>query len=244
LLTDALRGGNHLTRKEVAAVFASGGIEAEGMRLGYLVSHAELDGLICSGARKGSQHTYALLDERAPSAKSLPRDVALAELTRRYFTSHGPATVKDLRWWSSLTVADIATGIAMAGEALTSEVVDGVTYWSAPSAEPPTPGRSQVYLLQAFDEYTVAYSESKYVVDLSGDARVLTRERPVFNHVVLLDTQVAGHWKRTLTKRSVVVEAVLYKPFDDEQTRSLHEAADRHAEFLGRTAAEVMTRLR
>ena len=48
------------------------------MRLTYLVMHAELEGLICSGAMRGKQHTYALLDERAPAAKALARDEALA----------------------------------------------------------------------------------------------------------------------------------------------------------------------
>ena len=56
---------------------------------------AELDGIICSGARRGKQFTYALLDERAPQARMLDRDEALAELASRYFTSRGPATLQD-----------------------------------------------------------------------------------------------------------------------------------------------------
>ena len=33
-------------------------------------------------------------------------------------TSHGPATAKDLRWWSSLTLVDIARGVELAGDRL------------------------------------------------------------------------------------------------------------------------------
>lgn len=62
-----------------------------------MVMRAELDGLICSGAMKGKQHTYALLDERVPSTRRIDREEALAELIKRYFTSRGPATVKDIR---------------------------------------------------------------------------------------------------------------------------------------------------
>lgn len=91
------------------------GIEVDGLRLGFIMSHVELIGLVCSGARRGKQHTYALLSERAPDARVLDPDVALLELTLRYFTSHGPATVKDFNWWSSLRMADIRTGIEMAG---------------------------------------------------------------------------------------------------------------------------------
>ena len=63
--------------------------------------HAELDAVICSGGLNGKQQTYALLEERAPSAKSLDREEALAELTRRYFNSRGPVTVKDYARWSA-----------------------------------------------------------------------------------------------------------------------------------------------
>ena len=68
--------------------------------------HAELDGIICSGPRRGKQFTYALLEERAPHAKSLERGEALGELARLYFTGHGPATLGDLKWWSGLATDD------------------------------------------------------------------------------------------------------------------------------------------
>jgi hypothetical protein len=89
----------------------------------------------------------------------------------------------------------------------------------------------------------VAYSESKYVLDVSGAARSRPRDTVVFNHVVILDSQVAGHWKRTLKKDSVAIETALYTPFDDAQSRALQAAADRHGEFLGLTATVVRTEM-
>lgn len=106
LLVAALRGGRQLTRREVADVLAEQGVEAERFRLAYILMHAELKGLICSGAMDGKQHTYALLEERAPGARSLDREAALAELAMRYFTSRGPAMVEDLSRWASLTLSD------------------------------------------------------------------------------------------------------------------------------------------
>jgi hypothetical protein len=123
LLAGALRGGNQRTRKELGAVLEGAGVATDGFRLAYILMHAELNGLVCSGAPRGRQHTYALLDERA---ERRTRDEALAKLTLRYFTSHGPATAKDLRWWSSLTAADVATGLELVGSQLGREVVDGV----------------------------------------------------------------------------------------------------------------------
>src|SRR2546422_2911401 len=88
-ITTALRDGAHLTRRELAAVLKRAGIRAEGTRLAYIAMRAELDAIVCSGAMRGKQHTYALLDERIPKGKPLDREAALAELTRRYFTSRG-----------------------------------------------------------------------------------------------------------------------------------------------------------
>jgi len=62
-----------------------------------LLAHAELDGLICSGRVADGEHTYALMDQRAPAPRRLGRTEALAELALRYFTGHGPATERDQR---------------------------------------------------------------------------------------------------------------------------------------------------
>src|SRR5207245_5757651 len=63
IIAKALEGGAHLTRSELAVVLARGGIRAAGNRLAYIVMRAELDAIVCSGAMRGKQHTYALLDE-------------------------------------------------------------------------------------------------------------------------------------------------------------------------------------
>lgn len=244
LIADALADRNWLTRAQVAAALDRAGIVAERFRLAYILMYAELERVVCSGPLAGKQHTYARLDERAPGARSLDRDAALAEVTRRYFTSHGPATTKDFSWWSSLTLADIAAGLALVGDELESMDVDGVTYWWAPSAVyPPAPART-VQLLQPYDEYIVGYSQSKVLLDL--DCVTSTTSRPVagrYNGVIILDTQVAGHWKRTLTKNEVTVHAALYRPFDAAESQALQGAADGFGAFLGRAATVEMNRL-
>ncbi len=91
-----------------------------------MAMYAELEGVICSGPRREKQFTYALLSDRAPEARCLPRDEALAELTRRYFRSHGPATVRDSVWWSGLRTADAKRGLEM--NRARSDEVDGLKY--------------------------------------------------------------------------------------------------------------------
>ncbi|MBA2457948.1 MAG: winged helix DNA-binding domain-containing protein, partial [Gemmatimonadales bacterium] len=107
LFARALESGNHLTRTELAAVLSRGRIAAAGARLAHAVMHAELEGVICSGALRGKRHTYALLEERASLARILARDEAVAELTHRFFSGHGPATPAHCAWWSGLRAADV-----------------------------------------------------------------------------------------------------------------------------------------
>src|SRR5216684_6032669 len=130
MLAKALQGGKQLTRPELTSVLQQVGIATDDLqRFTYIMMRAELDGIVCSGARRGKQFTYALLDERAPQARTLDRDEALAELTRRYFTSHGPATLQDFVWWSGLAAIDAKAGIEMVKLQLVHEVVDGQAYW-------------------------------------------------------------------------------------------------------------------
>jgi DNA glycosylase AlkZ-like len=78
---------------------------------------------------------------------------------------------------------------------------------------------------------------------VAGAARSLPLDRVPFNHAVVLDGQVAGHWKRTLRSDAVIIEAALYQPFADPQARALQAAADRHGAFLGLPATVVCTKL-
>ena len=126
----ALRGGKQLTRDQLREALQEAGIQAEGdLRLPYILIHAELEALICSGPREGKQFTYMLLEERAPKVPPLDRDASVRELARRFFVSHGPATPQDFAKWSGLTVADARLGIDLAGDELCKERLDGQPFW-------------------------------------------------------------------------------------------------------------------
>src|SRR5215213_6614289 len=111
VIVRALEGGGRLTRPELAAALERSGIATDGQRLIHLLNRSALEGLTCYAARRGKQFTFALLDEWAPSGKSLTRDEALAELAGRYFESHGPSTLQDFVWGSGLTSVDARAGL-------------------------------------------------------------------------------------------------------------------------------------
>lgn len=223
--------GTQLTRAELRQALEADGISTEGQRFAYMLMSAELEGLICSGSRRGNHQTYALLDERVRSSKAMSRDAALAELTRRFFTSHGPATIKDFGWWSSLTTSDIKAGLEM-NPRLRSEEVDGIEYWLAPERKRPQPRSPQVQLLHGYDEYVVAYTESKFLIDESGAARAAMKSREVPVGVVIVGTQIAGHWKRTIKRDSVAIEALLHRRLTKAEETTLQRAAKAHGGFL------------
>ena len=136
----AVAGGNPGTRRSWRPCSRPAGSGRPG-QAGYVVMRAELDAVIVNGPMRGKQHTYALVSERAPAALTLSPEAALAELTWRFFATHGPATVKDFVWWSSLTVAQIKAGLALVGDRLTAETVEGKTVWFDPAgAAEPVPG--------------------------------------------------------------------------------------------------------
>jgi hypothetical protein len=234
-LVKALSGGQHLMRSEVAKVLEGVGIHAAGQRLGHLIMRAELEALICSGVMRGKQHTYALVDERAPKARTLTRDEALAELARRYFTSHGPALPQDFAGWSGLTVADARSGIEMAKSHLLHEVVDGKTYWFAPPASNAKITDPTLHLLPNYDEYLIAYRDHSPLFEGRPPMGTPALYDVLSRHIVVLNGRVIGGWRRTLTAREVTIETNLLVPLADTQDRALHDAAADYGRFLGKS---------
>ena len=233
-LAKALQGGRQLTRTELASTLQQVGIATEnGQRMTQLMMHAELDGIICSGARRGKQFTYTLLDERVPQTKLLDHDEALAALVRRYFTSHGPATMQDFMWWSGLTGDETKVGLEMNASQLFHERVNGQTYWFSeltPLAQNIAP---TAYLLPNYDEYTVSYKDRSAVLDISHTDKFAVRDSILFNHVIVLNGQAVGTWKRTLTKDTVFVVLSPFTPLNTTEMHLVAEAADRYGAFLG-----------
>ena len=237
-IVKALQGGQQLTRAELREVLQRAGIATTGItpgsehRTSHILMRAELDGVICSGPRRGKQFTYMLLEERAPHAKTLARDEALAELTRRYFASHGPATMRDFAWWSGLTMADVKAGLAMTGSRLIHDVVDGQTYWFSSPMLTAREETITAHLLPVLDEYTVAYKDRSAILDTRYTKQIGSWNAILIDHAIAVNGQVVGTWRRTLKKDAV---AVMFNPFTTlavAEQRAVAGAAQRYGDFL------------
>jgi len=231
-IAKALANGAHLTRQELAAALAKRRIPASGERLAYVMMRAELDGVVCSGARRGNQFTYALLDERAPAASVMKREEALATLATRYFTGHGPATLRDFVWWSGLTVKDAKSGVDVAGKSLEQATLDGLRYWFSAGMSARSKSPSSILLLPTYDEYLVAYKDRGTIKHPSSPAA-----SPVsleFGHFLIIDGKLRGSWKRTLAANGVVITVKPFRPLTAAERRDLENQAARHRKFMGR----------
>jgi hypothetical protein len=226
----ALGRDRYLTRAELAAHLGRARIVASSQRLARLVMHAELEGIICSGPRRGKQFTYALLADRAPAAQRLSRDEALAELTRRYFRSHGPATIRDFNWWSGLTVADAKRGLEM-NRARHVEV-DDRKYWTIgrQSAGVSVKG---VHLLPIYDEYLVAYRDREAVPHGPMTMKWESRAEVMFLNPLVIDGQIAGTWRTTRKAAGVNIDVNPLTRLSAAQRRGIAEAAARYEKFIG-----------
>jgi hypothetical protein len=141
----------------------------------------------------------------------MDREEALAKLTRRYFNSHGPATLQDFIWWSGLTAADARHGIALTNHDLRETI------------QPPRHSRHSAHFLPVYDEYLVAYQDRSAVGDSLGPA-------------LIVDGRIAGIWKRTGDKISVELSRTL----SNSEQRIVTKAADRYAAFLGHTKTQSL----
>ncbi len=233
VLEEALQGNKQLTRTELGSVFEKAGIKnAEGIRLGYFMMSAELDGIICSGGRRGKQFTYALLEERAPKVKALKRDEALVELTRRYFATRGPATLHDFTWWSGLTMADAKEGIESLKSQFVSETIEGKTYWLDSSVSPAAVISPVAHLLPNYDEYFIGFKDRSAIGKMVSPLLPQENSVALNAHIVIVDGQIVGGWRRTLKKEEALIEFMLIAELTKTQERAVVKATNQFGEFL------------
>lgn len=216
----ALEGKGALTREELSRVLGKARIDATGQRLAHLLMELEVRAIVCSGPRRGTQFTYALLSERAPASRVLDREPALAELARRYFQSHGPATVKDFSWWSGLTIRDAREAVALAGVS---------TLGTAPTLQR---AEHATYLLPNYDEYLIAYRDRGAVIDPKRSRNLGVFTTTELPHHLVIAGRVAGSWRRTISTNALAIELAPYRRLTRPERKAVEDQAQRYGRFL------------
>jgi len=233
VVKDALQGGRQLTRPEIYAALEKRRIAAGAQAGLQILWHLAHQGLICFGPRRGKQQTFVLLDEWLPAGEPMAEEDALAELARRYFVGHGPATVEDFAWWSGLPPAIAKKAL----ESASPHLAQDKTYWFSPAERHPR-SSANVHLLPPFDELTVGYRDRSAVLD-TAFARSVNAGGGMLQAVVMVNGMVSGTWKRELARERVRIRAAMFRPLKRNEKRNLEAACERYARFVGATSAEL-----
>lgn len=230
----ALRDGQMLTRPELYEVLEKNKIDTGNMRGPHILGQLAQEGLVCFGPRSGKQPTITLLDEWLPAAKIPTLDEAMAMLARRYFQSHGPATVKDFAWWTGLSLTEASRAVESVRGELVSATAGDRTLWHTPEK---IPGGKTIpkgaFLMSVFDEYGIAYKDR---TDLGGPKITV----PIVSTILVVHGKVVGTWRRTEVKDSV---EVALKPALDTFSKAdqdlIKAAVKQYCNFLGKPALIV-----
>jgi len=225
VIVDALTGGTALTRTELGQRLGTSGVA-----LGYQVAYAEAEGLIVSGPLRGAQPTYVRMDERVPPERRRTGD--LGELAYRFFAGHGPASVRDLARWASLTQSQATAATEVAAPRLGGVTVTGEPLWFDPAApEPPAGVAYGALLLPLYDELTLSYPALGFP---AAARHPHPAGEDLFVGSVVLSDENVGTWRRTIKGRSVGVEVALAPGLTTAEHEAVVEAATALAEFLGK----------
>lgn len=233
VLINALQGGKLLTRDELCVHHEGAGLATSGQRGYYFLVRAAQDGLICFGPMHGKQQTFVLLDEWLPPTQPLTREEALVALTRRYFTSHGPATLQDFTGWAGLTVTEAKIGLAGAGHALIQETIGERSFWLPHHSTEVQTSTPNAFLLPGFDEFILGYKDRSAVLDPAFSNHICPGGNGVFQPTMVVNGQVVGTWKRMLKKGKVLVTFNPFHPLSRAEHATLAVAADRYGAFVG-----------
>jgi hypothetical protein len=232
IIEKALRDGNYLSREELKQRFEDAGLDT-GMNLpAHMLMHAELAGILCSGPVVNGKATYALVDEWIPEMKELSREEAMAELCKRFFTSHGPATLRDFSWWSGMNLTDSRRAHAMVCRKFTSVSVGEEEYWWKEQGKT-TPMDDSIQILPAYDEYVISYKDRSLVLP-PDEFHKAVLNNGMFYPIVLHRGAVIGTWKREKDSTSLRIRCSFFRRFPKKYEGQLEEAARQYGNFLGK----------
>jgi hypothetical protein len=168
----------------------------------------------------------------------LSREKELAALALRYFTSHGPAQLKDFSWWSGLGDKDARVALSLVESELEQATVNDRIFWVSPREETVTPDSPSAFLLSIYDEYTIAYRDRNDISEARDIERMISMGN-VLTAVIILNGRVAGTWNKVRKKNSVEIRLNPFRALDNDEQKALESQVGRYGEFFGIPAVLV-----
>ncbi|MEE2568030.1 winged helix DNA-binding domain-containing protein [Pseudarthrobacter sp. J64] len=221
------------SRAGLFAAFEAAGQPTTGQRgihiLGTLCRHAWL----VLGPMAGNQQQFAAFDQWIPVSRKPEGTDALAEWMLRYFTSHGPATIRDFAWWTQLPLTQVRAAFESVRDQLVCLEFAGTEYWLSPTVaallEEGVPGSRSVLLLPGYDEFLLGYMDRSLVLDTAHSGKIVPGGNGVFKKTLVAGGEVIGTWALQGTGSSA---AVVPELFEERKPPVYTKAARRYLDFL------------
>jgi hypothetical protein len=212
-----------LTRVQLRERIDAAGVCTNGQAMIHLLFLAALRGIVVRGPMAGKQHAYVLVREWLGESKPVDRELALAELARRYLAGHQPATDRDLAKWAGLPLRDARAGL----ESIVPELDQGddgllrLAKHPRPAEIPPP------RLLGAFDPILLGWTSREPILG-PHEPRVVSGG--LFRPFVMAGGRAVAGWK--WAKSEVRIEP--YERLPAEHAAALKADAADVARFLAR----------
>jgi hypothetical protein len=177
-----------MTRKQLGERLERAGGRTTGQALIHLLLAASLRGLTVRGPMIGAGHAYVLTRDWLGETEPAERDVAMAELARRYLTGHGHADKRDMAKWAGLPLRDIRSGLGAIASELDQQpdgLIDLV-------ARAPVANRPPSRLLGAFDPFLLGWASRQ---SLLGSHQGVVTVNGIFRPIALVGGEAVGTWK-------------------------------------------------
>lgn len=227
-----LSGNKHLTREEIMQELNIKKGSDQDFLYAAIMMNAELDGLVCNGKIKGKQTTYALLEERVAKPKTkLSKEEGLAKLAKRYFESHGPATMLDFSWWSGFPPTICQNIINAIKLQLSFVEIDNQTYWFVNHNYSKDNYKESIHFLPAFDEILISYKTREASILLEHQSKAFTNNG-IFKPIILENSKVIGIWKRTIKKDHAKIETQFFHETESHKKAILFEGIKAFGNYL------------
>ena len=242
IFAEAMAGKGSVQKEFLAQALRERGIGMTEQRFSYHLRLAEYSGLLCSGDLHPTKRTLCLVSEKVRNSLALSREESLALLTRKYFRSHGPATLEDFAWWSGLGLTDCRRGIASLGGELLAERWQGRDFYRHADARTRGFRRGAVLLLPAFDEYLIGY-KSRHVVLHPDHAHHAHNQSGIFHSIVALDGEIVGNWSPSAPDGAITLFKDVSLPEDSlRQQLSAYRRGSISSHFCGHAGTQVPRR--
>lgn len=230
------------TRDQLFQAFESIGQRTNTQRGIHFLWLLCIEGTLVQGPINANAQFFVRTDQWITAPKKLGREEAVAELTLRYFRSHGPATIKDFQWWCKLMLVDIKAGLDAVRDQLETIECDGQTYYLAPENarlfSGNLPGGRSLYLLPGFDEYLLGYADRSASLAPHHAPLTVPGNNGMFKSTIVGTGKVLGTWRKAQTaaeKQRQLADVVLPEPFEPltpGQESGMKKAAHHYAAFL------------